>query len=54
MIHYVIPEVDAGEVVAQTIVPFAPDDTLESYEARMHAAEHRLLIEALLRLCRKG
>ncbi len=54
MIHYVIPEVDAGEVVAQTIVPFAPDDTLESYEARMHAAEHRLLIEALQRLCRKG
>jgi len=54
MIHYVIPEVDAGEVVAQTVVPFAPDDTLESYEARVHAAEHRLLVEALQRLCREG
>jgi formyltetrahydrofolate-dependent phosphoribosylglycinamide formyltransferase len=53
MIHYVIPEVDAGEVVAQTIVPFAPDDTLESFEARMHAAEHRLIVEALQRLCRE-
>ncbi|HET9222846.1 MAG TPA: phosphoribosylglycinamide formyltransferase [Roseiflexaceae bacterium] len=53
MIHYVIPEVDAGEVVAQTIVPFAPDDTLESYEARIHAAEHALIVEALQRLCRE-
>jgi formyltetrahydrofolate-dependent phosphoribosylglycinamide formyltransferase len=51
MIHYVIPEVDAGEVVAQTVVPIAPDDTLESFEARMHAAEHRLMLEALQRLC---
>jgi formyltetrahydrofolate-dependent phosphoribosylglycinamide formyltransferase len=53
MIHYVIPEVDAGAVVAQTIVPFVPDDTLESYEARIHAAEHRLIIEALQRLCQE-
>jgi formyltetrahydrofolate-dependent phosphoribosylglycinamide formyltransferase len=51
MIHYVIPEVDAGEVVAQTVVPFVPDDTLESYAARLHAAEHRLMVEALQRLC---
>jgi folate-dependent phosphoribosylglycinamide formyltransferase PurN len=53
MIHYVIPEVDAGEVVAQTIVPIAPGDTLESLEARMHAAEHSLILEALERLCRE-
>jgi formyltetrahydrofolate-dependent phosphoribosylglycinamide formyltransferase len=53
MIHYVIPEVDAGEVVAQTVVPFAPDDTLESYEARIHAAEHALIVDALQRLCRE-
>jgi formyltetrahydrofolate-dependent phosphoribosylglycinamide formyltransferase len=53
MIHYVIPEVDAGEVIAQTVVPIAPDDTLETFEARMHAAEHRLMIEALQRLCRE-
>jgi formyltetrahydrofolate-dependent phosphoribosylglycinamide formyltransferase len=51
MIHYVIPEVDAGEVVAQATVPIAPDDTLETFEARMHAAEHRLIIETLQRLC---
>jgi formyltetrahydrofolate-dependent phosphoribosylglycinamide formyltransferase len=51
MIHYVIPEVDAGEVVALTTVPIAPDDTLEGFEARMHAAEHRLMLEALQRLC---
>jgi folate-dependent phosphoribosylglycinamide formyltransferase PurN len=51
LIHYVIPEVDAGAVVAQTVVPFVPDDTLESYTARLHAAEHRLIVEALQRLC---
>jgi formyltetrahydrofolate-dependent phosphoribosylglycinamide formyltransferase len=53
MIHYVIPEVDAGTVVAQTIVPFVPGDTLETFEARMHAAEHGLIIEALQQLCRE-
>lgn len=51
MVHYVIPEVDAGDVIAQTIVPIGPDDTLETFEAHLHAAEHRLLVEALRRLC---
>jgi formyltetrahydrofolate-dependent phosphoribosylglycinamide formyltransferase len=53
MIHYVIPEVDAGEVIVQEIVPFAPDDTLERFEARMHAVEHRLILEALQCLCQE-
>lgn len=47
MVHLVVPEVDAGPVIAQRIVPFQPDDTLETYEARMHAAEHELIIEAI-------
>jgi formyltetrahydrofolate-dependent phosphoribosylglycinamide formyltransferase len=47
MVHYVIPEVDAGPVIAQSVVPFSPDDTPESYEARMHAAEHRLIATAV-------
>lgn len=46
MVHYAIPEVDAGAVIAQRAVPILPDDTLASFEARMHAAEHQLIVEA--------
>ncbi len=46
MVHYVIPEVDAGPVIATAIVPFHAGDTLESYAARLHAAEHHLLVQA--------
>jgi formyltetrahydrofolate-dependent phosphoribosylglycinamide formyltransferase len=54
MIHYVIPEVDAGRVIAQAVVPIEPDDSLDAFEARMHVAEHRLIVEALRRLCSEG
>jgi len=47
MVHYVVPEVDAGPVIAQTVVSFAPDDTQDTFAARMHAAEHRLIVEAI-------
>lgn len=47
MVHYVVPEVDAGPVIAQRRVAFEPDDTLESVEARVHEAEHRLIVEAV-------
>jgi formyltetrahydrofolate-dependent phosphoribosylglycinamide formyltransferase len=51
MVHHVIPEVDAGRVIVQEIVPIAPDDTLEIFEARMHAVEHRLIVAALQQFC---
>jgi formyltetrahydrofolate-dependent phosphoribosylglycinamide formyltransferase len=47
MVHYAVPEVDAGPTIAQAVVPFAPDDTLEAFEARMHAAEHQLIVAAI-------
>ena len=46
MVHYVIPEVDAGPVIATEIVPFEPDDTLETYSTRLHQVEHRLIVQA--------
>jgi formyltetrahydrofolate-dependent phosphoribosylglycinamide formyltransferase len=46
MIHQVVPEVDAGPVVAQTTVLFEPGDSLADFEARMHRAEHELIVEA--------
>ena len=53
MVHLVPDElVDAGPVLASVEVPFEPGDTLDSFEARMHLAEHRLLVETLAGLCR--
>lgn len=47
MIHYVVPEVDAGEAIITSEVPFVPGDTLGTYEARLHQAEHGALVAAV-------
>ena len=47
MVHHVVPAVDAGPVVALREVPFDPEDTLETYKARLHAAEHALIVDAI-------
>lgn len=47
MVHYAVPEVDTGQVITQEIVPFKADDTLETYEARMHEAEHQVIVAAI-------
>ncbi len=46
MVHVAIPEVDAGEVIDIERVDILPDDTLDAFEARMHSAEHRLIVRA--------
>lgn len=51
MVHLVPDEgVDNGPLLAQQIIPIHPADTLETLEERIHAAEHRLLVETLKRL----
>jgi phosphoribosylglycinamide formyltransferase-1 len=51
MIHLVPDEgVDKGPVLAQEPVPIFPEDTIESLEARVHSAEHRLLVGTLRKL----
>jgi len=48
MIHRVPDEaVDEGPVVVCREVPIRADDTLESLEARIHATEHQLYVEAI-------
>lgn len=48
MVHLVPDEgVDNGPVLGTEIVPIQKDDTLESLEARVHQAEHRLLVNTL-------
>jgi phosphoribosylglycinamide formyltransferase-1 len=52
MVHLVPDEgVDTGPTLGTTDVKILPDDTLATFEARMHAAEHELLVATLARLC---
>ncbi len=51
MVHFVPDEgVDNGPVIVQQTVPIHVADTLSSLEARMHATEHALVIDALQQL----
>ena len=47
MVHRVVPEMDAGPVLATEIVPLRPGEPQADLEARVHEVEHRLLIRAL-------
>jgi phosphoribosylglycinamide formyltransferase 1 len=46
-VHFVIPELDAGSVVAQTTIPVLPGDTPQSLAQRLLPREHLLLIAAV-------
>ena len=55
MVHLVPDEaVDAGPVVLQEEVPIHAEDSLEDLERRVHAVEHRLLVQALYDLLGDG
>jgi len=41
-VHYVIPELDAGPVIAQAAIPLTPNDTPATLQARVQAMEHQL------------
>jgi len=49
-VHYVTPEVDEGPIIDQAVVRVDAEDTLESLETKVHAAEHALLPQVLVRL----
>jgi phosphoribosylglycinamide formyltransferase 1 len=50
-VHFVVPELDAGPIIAQAAVPVVPGDTEESLAARILAQEHRLYPQALRMIC---
>jgi phosphoribosylglycinamide formyltransferase-1 len=52
-VHFVTPELDAGAVIAQAMVPVAAGDTVDSLSSRVLAREHVLLL-AVLRLAVTG
>jgi len=50
-VHFVVPELDAGPIIAQAAVPVVPGDTEESLAARILVQEHRLYPQALRMVC---
>lgn len=46
-VHFVVPELDAGPVIAQATVPVHPDDSPETLAARVLDVEHKLYPTAL-------
>ncbi len=46
-VHFVVPELDAGPIVAQAAVPVEAGDTPDTLGARVLEAEHRLYPHAL-------
>ena len=46
-VHFVVPEVDSGPIIAQAAVPVLDDDTPDTLAARVLAAELRIYPLAL-------
>ncbi len=46
-VHYVVPEMDAGEIIVQKRVPILDGDTAEDLQQRVHEVEHLAYPEAL-------
>jgi phosphoribosylglycinamide formyltransferase 1 len=46
-VHFVVPEMDAGPIIAQAPVPVLPDDTAETLAARVLTVEHEIYPAAL-------
>jgi phosphoribosylglycinamide formyltransferase-1 len=53
-IHEVTAELDAGPILAQSVVPVVAGDDAESLAARVLAEEHRLLVATLAELAGGG
>ncbi len=46
-VHYVIPEMDAGDIIVQRKVPILKSDTIESLEQKVLVQEHTAYPEAI-------
>lgn len=46
-VHWVIPELDAGDIIRQAALDIHPDDTAETLQQRVHALEHQLYPAAI-------
>ncbi|MCX6937223.1 MAG: phosphoribosylglycinamide formyltransferase [Verrucomicrobia bacterium] len=53
-VHHVTPEVDAGRIIDQAAVRIEDNDTVDTLATRLHAAEHRLLVDVVARLSNRA
>lgn len=49
-VHWVTPELDAGQIIDQKEVRIEPKDTLKLLEKKVHAIEHQLLPDVVAQL----
>jgi phosphoribosylglycinamide formyltransferase 1 len=55
MVHYIVDEgVDNGPLIDHAEVEMRPGESLDGLTERMHAVEHRLLVDTLAHLCQTG
>lgn len=53
-VHFVIPELDAGTVIIQGIVPILKNDSADDLQQRVHQIEHRIYPLAVKYLAEDG
>lgn len=53
-VHFVVPELDAGPIIGQALVPVLAGDTPEALAARVLTVEHKLYPSCLKMLCEGG
>lgn len=46
-VHWVIPELDSGDIIAQASLEIHSEDTIETLQGRVHALEHQLYPDAV-------
>lgn len=49
-VHWVIPELDSGKIIAQAVVPILENDTAEALAARVLSQEHPLYVRAIKKI----
>lgn len=52
-VHYVIPELDSGKIIAQVRVPILKSDTVETLSERVLKEEHKIYPKAIEKLAKK-
>jgi phosphoribosylglycinamide formyltransferase 1 len=49
-VHWVVPEVDSGQIIMQAAVPVLEQDTPETLHARIQVQEHRIMVDAIAQI----
>ncbi len=53
-VHFVIPELDAGTIIIQGVVPVKTNDTEDELQQRVHKVEHQIYPQAVKYLAEDG